>query len=363
MKYECLGEQFIHAVEQVSKARSKSNQTAHLQDIYISLEDHILTLRATNLEIICEKSISVKGIHNGEAIIKGDILVKVVSTLKNKTKALTCEVIEGVFVISSGKDVLEIKTTPQEDFPTLPNEGEEILTLSQDQFSTNIREVLFCVASTEIKPEIASVYLYTSNNELISVGTDSYRLAEKRTTLKDNKQLNILIPGRILSDTLAILEGDEGEVIISKKDGTLTFTKQNLIVCIQTTQGQFPDYKQLFPKEQTTVVTILKDDLTKALTATSLFTENYTPLTCQVENKTLTLQTKNETLGSATQIINIQQEGVDIQANYNNRYFLDVIPHLAGKNITLSFTTPNRPITIKSVEDTTFTYLLMPVNR
>ena len=225
MKYECLGENFIHAVEQVSKARSKSNQTAHLQDIYLKLEDHILTLRATNLEIICEKSISVKGIHNGEAIIRGDILVKVVNTLKNKTKALNCEVIEGIFVISSGKDVLEIKTTPHEDFPTLPSVGEEIFTLSQEQFSKNIRDVLFCVATTEIKPEISSVYLYTLQDELISVGTDSYRLAEKRTKLKQNKQINILIPGRILADTLAILEAEEGEITLSKKEGTLTFTK------------------------------------------------------------------------------------------------------------------------------------------
>ncbi len=363
MKYECLGDQFIHAVELVAKARSKSNQTAHLQDIYLNLEDHILTLRATNLEIICEKSISVKGIHNGEAIVKGDILVKAVNVLKNKTKALTCEIVEGVFVISSGKDVLEIKTTPQEDFPTLPNEGEEIMILPQEQFSKNIREVLFCVATTEIKPEIASLYLYSNNDELISVGTDSYRLAEKRTPLKQNKQINILIPGRILSDTLAILEGDEGDLRLSQKEGTLTFSKDNLTVCIQTTQGQFPDYKQLFPKEHTTTATIIKDDLTKALNTTSLFTENYTPLTCQIENKTLILQTKNETLGSATQIINIQQEGNDIQANYNNRYFLDTLPHLTGKNLTLSFTTPNRPVVIKSAEDTSFTYLLMPVNR
>ena len=78
-----------------------------------------------------------------------------------------CEVIEGVFVISSGKDVLEIKTTEQEDFPTLPKEGEEIVTLSQEQFSTNIREVLFCVATTEIKPEIASVYFYTIKESLL----------------------------------------------------------------------------------------------------------------------------------------------------------------------------------------------------
>jgi DNA polymerase-3 subunit beta len=363
MKYECLGEQFINAVEQVSKARSKSNQTAHLQDIFISLEDHILTLRATNLEIICEKSISVKGIHNGEAIVKGDILVKAVNTLKNKDKALICEVIEGVFIISSGKDILEIKTTSQEDFPTLPNEGEEILSLPQEQFSNNIREVLFCVATTEIKPEIASVYLYNTDDELISVGTDSYRLAEKKTKLKSNKQIQILIPGRVLVDTLSILEGDTGEITISKKEGTLTFTKQNLVLCIQTTQGQFPDYKQLFPKEQKTTTNILKDDLIKALNATSLFTENYSPLTCQIENKTLTLQTKNETLGSATQIINIQQDGDDIQANYNNRYFLDLMSHIQGKNITLAFTTPNRPVTIKSTEDNSFTYLLMPVNR
>jgi DNA polymerase-3 subunit beta len=363
MKFESLGEQFIHAVEQVAKARSKSNQTAHLQDVYLELEDHILTLRATNLEIICEKSIAVKGIHNGSCIVKGDILVKAASVLKNKTKALVCELVEGVFVITSGKDVLEIKTTQEEDFPTLPHTGEELFTISQDQFSKNIREVLFCVATTEIKPEIASVYFYTTDTECITVGTDSYRLAEKRTPFTQQKSVQILIPGKILPEVMSILENEDGDIMISKHEGTLTFSKETLTLSIQTTQGQFPDYRQLFPKEYNTTVSVLKEDLSKALSTTSLFTENFTPLLCQIDQGKFILQTKNENLGSATQTIDIQQEGQDIQANYNNRYFLDVLPHITGKTLTLQFTTPNRPVVIQGSEDQTFTYLLMPINR
>ena len=33
-------------------------------------------MRATNLELTCEKSVSMKGVINGECLINGDILVK-----------------------------------------------------------------------------------------------------------------------------------------------------------------------------------------------------------------------------------------------------------------------------------------------
>ncbi len=363
MKFECISEYLIITVEQVAKARSKSSTAAYLQDVYISLDDHQLTLRATNLEMTCEKSISVKGIHNGSVLIKGDILVKTVQAFKNKKTPLTCEVIEGVFVIASGNDVIEIKTTPQEDFPTLPHTGEELVTLPQDTFSTLIREVMFCAATTEIKPEIASVYLYNDKEVLTAVATDSYRLAEKKIHTENIPTVNLLIPQKYITDILSILESEEGDLTLSYQTGILTFTKNNLTLSVHSLTGQFPDYRQLFPKECTTTVVLSKEELTKALTVTSLFTENYSPLSCQIDGTTLTLQTKSESLGKATQTLEVTLTGEPISVYYNNRYFLDVIPHIEGNQMKMEFTTPNRPVVITSMNNTSFTYLLMPVNR
>lgn len=363
MKFECKGNTLVTVTQQVAKARSKNQSQSYLQDIHLSLEEHLLTLRATNLSIVCEKSISVKGIVNGSCILKGDTFVKIVSLLQNNDSTFICELIDGVFSITSDKKVIEIKTTPYEDFPTLPTEGEYIGTIPTQDFLSLIREVSFCSATTEIKPEISSVFIYTKDGNIFSVATDSYRLAEK--VIPNTKQLDIsvLLPQKYCADIISIFSEEEGEIKLYKNEGLLTLTINNLSVCIHTITGQFPDYKQLFPKEFTTICVIKKDELQRELTLTTYFTEQYSQVKCVFTTNELTLHSRNEQVGQVTNTLPLQKEGDDIEVSYNNRYFLDVFPHVQGNTLSLSFTTSNKPVFIQSKEDISFTYLLMPLNR
>lgn len=363
MKFECKGNALVIAVNQVSKARSKNQNQNYLQDIFLSLDNHLLTLRATNLEMTCEKSISVKGVQNGQCILKGETLVKIISLIQKNDNTLTCELIGGVFSIKSEKEEIEIKTTPYEDFPTLPKQGDNIGEISINNFIELIKSVSFCAATTEIKPEISSIYIYTKDKNIISVATDSYRLAEKIINNDNNLDLSILIPQKNINDIISILLEEEGNISIYKNEGILTLNINNLSLGINLITGNFPDYKQLYPKEFTTICNLNKDNLQKALTLTTYFTEQYSQVKCNFNGNELSLNSKNEAIGQATKIISIQKEGNDIEVNYNNKYFLDVFSHLKGENIILSFTTPNRAVFIKSKEDINFTYLLMPLNR
>lgn len=364
MKFECKGGALVTAVLQVAKARSKASSQNYLQDIHLTLDTHQLSLRATNLEIFCEKSISVKGIQNGACILQGETLVRIIPFLQKNDTVFSCELNEGVFSITSEKEVIEIKVTPYEDFPTLPPQGEALGKISKDVLSSLLKEVSFCAATTEIKPEISSVYVYTKDENLISVATDSYRLAEKTVALPKGLSLNVLIPQKHIADILYIIGEEEGDLEISLYESILTLsTGDNLTLCIHTVTGQFPDYRQLFPKEFTTTATLSKEDLQKSLTLTTYFTEQYSQVKCILTDKSLTLHSKNEAVGQVTNSVSITKSGEDIEVSYNNRYFLDVLSHIAGSTLVCSFTTPQRPVFIQSKEDISFTYLLMPLNR
>jgi DNA polymerase-3 subunit beta len=365
MKFECKGTSLITVVTSVSKARSKQTSQNYLQDIHIELENHLLTLRATNLEISCEKSVSVKGIQNGKCIVKGDTLVKITQLLQKQDETLVCELIDGVFSIKKESGVIELKTTPYEDFPTLPTQGESLGVISNKILTSIIRDVSFCAATTEIKPEISSVYIYTENETTITaVATDSYRLAEKRSDLHKPLTLSILIPQKHIVDILSILSEELGDISLYKNESIITcISESGLTLCLHTVTGQFPDYKQLFPKAFTTNVLIQKEDLQKALNLTTYFTEDYSQVECIFANNIVTTHSKNESIGQATNTIQSKQEGDDTEAKYNNKFFLESLSHVTGKQIELYFTTPNRPVFIKGTEDATFTYLLMPLTR
>ncbi len=363
MKFECKGNVFIKAVQQVSRARSKTQSQNQLQDIHLEMNDHLLTLRATNLELFCEKSIPVKGVVNGACLLQGETLLRIVSTFISNDITFICEIIDGVFSITTEKGVIEIKTTPYEDFPTLPKQGEQVGVMTREEVVTLLREVSFCSATTDIKPEISSVFLYTKDNLIYSVATDSYRLAEK--TIQNNKELefSFLIPQKHIGEIIQILNEEEGDLLLSKNESILSLTGQTVTLSIHTITGHFPDYQQLFPKEFTTTVTLSKEELQKSLLLTTFFNEQYSQVECIFTDNKCTLHSKNEKVGQVTHTINAVKEGEDIEVKYNNKFFLEVLPHIEGDSITCMFTTPNRPLFIQGKQDITFTYLLMPLNR
>jgi DNA polymerase-3 subunit beta len=363
MKFECKGEIFIKAVQQVSRARSKQQSKNYLQDIHLEIDTHLLTIRATNLEIFCEKSIPVKGFTNGVCLIQGETFLKILSTFQTLDITLTCEVVDGVFTITTSKGVIEIKTSTYEDFPTLPQQGEVLGSISKNYLNTLFKEVLFCAATTEIKPEISSVYIYTKDNLLYSVATDSYRLAEKTVPNEKNIECSLLIPQKHIADILQIINEEDGDIILSQYESILSFSSQSITLSVHTITGNFPDYKQLFPKEFTTTISLIKDDLQKALTLTTFFNELYSKVECIFTNNSVTFHSKNESIGQVTHTIESVQQGEDIEVTYNNRYFLDVLPHIEGNTIICKFTTSNKPMVIQSSSDISFTYLLMPLNR
>lgn len=363
MKFECKGEVFIKAAQQVSRARSKTQSQNYLQDIHLELDTHLLTLRATNLELFCEKSIPVKGLTNGACILQGETFLRILSTFQSNDITLTCEVIDGVFSITTEKGVIEIKTTPYEDFPTLPQQGIVIGSLSKDEILSLLKEVSFCSATTEIKPEISSVYIYTKNNLIYGVATDSYRLAEKTIQNEKGLDFSFLIPQKHVGEILQILSEEEGDITLSSNESILSLSSPNLTLSIHTVTGHFPDYHQLFPKEFLTTVKLSKQELQKALTLTTFFNEQYSQVECIFTDTKCTVHSKNEAVGQVTHTITSKKEGDDIEVKYNNKYFLEVLPRIEGDSIICKFTTSNKPVFIQGVQDVTFTYLLMPLNR
>jgi DNA polymerase III sliding clamp (beta) subunit (PCNA family) len=47
----------------------------------------------------------------------------------------------------------------------------------------------------------------------------------------------------------------------------------------------------------------------------------------------------------------------------NSNYFLDGLSHIGSDEVELFFTTSNKPVFIKDLNDESFTYLLMPLNK
>ena len=374
MKFEVNSKKLFNLVNQVIKAKNKSTNNQLFNNIYIKLEENILTMRATNLEITCEKSISVKGLVNGECLITGDYLFKAINNLNNIDTNINWETDENILNLNYLKSKINLKLSNFETFPNIPKTGKLIAKINLKDYIKLIKSVSFCASTTEIKPEISSIYLYSKNNELFSVATDSFRLAEKKINFNTEEDISVLIFQKNINEKISILENVLEEIKDEENkfleiylfENLLSFQINNTLISIRSVNGNFPDYRQLFPKEINTKIKIDKIEIKNTLNLSTIFIDNYSYIDFEInmEEKKIKTKSKNEKIGNLEKEILIEEgEGQNVSASYNSVYFLEGINNISGENLNLSWVSSNKPMFIKDDNDESFVYLLMPLNK
>ena len=76
-----------------------------------------------------------------------------------------------------------------------------------------------------------------------------------------------------------------------------------------------------------------------------------------------TVSANSGEVGTTTESIPATTEGEDIQLNFNQRYVVEPLSLINDESITMHFAGIGRPMVIKGVHDTSFRYLVMPMNK
>jgi len=198
------------------------------------------------------------------------------------------------------------------------------------------------------------------------VATDSFRLAEKKIKVKNIPEITkILLPYKNISDILRVLDTEDQTLRIAFNRNQISISGTGIYLTSRLIDGGFPDYNLIIPKEETTKVVLLKQDLLNNLRLSTIFADKFQQVVFSIttEEKKVSISSKNNDIGSSLSLIDAVIEGESIEVSFNLKYFIDVFQALGGDSVSLSFTKANKPILVRSVQDTSFLYLLMPTNR
>ena len=365
MNTTCAVEKIKNALALADKMSGKNLSLSALQALLIAAQKNEIVIRSTNLNVGIEIKIPAEVSQEGSVLVKGDVITNVCNNLDNND-TLSFTLSGENLVVKTKKVTSTIKCLPFEDFPTLPLVDGEKFTIKSETFSEGVRSVYFCAATTEIKPEIASIFIYAEQETLHFVATDSFRLAEKKITIDNFPDITrILIPYKNIADVLRVLDSLTGTITVVFNKNQLSISGGGVYFTTRLIDGAFPDYRLILPKEELTKVIVMKQELITTLRLSTIFSDKFFQVLFSVntKDKKIAIQSKNTDVGSSDVEVDAVIEGDPIEVTFNLKYFLDVFQALHGDSISLSFTKQNKPILVKSVHDTSFLYLLVPTNR
>lgn len=336
-----------------------------LSGIAIEAKEKSITLRATNLEtgieIFCEGVVK----KPGNVAIPANILKEITSSLSGDGM-VTLEQSKETIILSTEKGKSTIKTLPYDDVPTLgiPKDIKTNFSIA----GSTLRSLCSCVAgyasSSTVRPELASILFSAAGGIIKAVATDSFRLAEKKLSVSGSiPQFSLLIPAKNASDILQHIP--DTEVKVEADDHQLAISWEGGVAVTRLVSLAYPDYQQIIPKSFLAEATTLKKDFEGALKRTSVFSDSFQKvrLGLDVTGKKIALSAHNTDIGESKEEVGASLTGEAIELSFNHRYLTAPLPSLLSESITLSAAGIGRPLIIRGTGDTSFLYLVMPMNQ
>jgi len=367
MKVECLKENLVESISVVEKAVGKNLNLPVLGCILIEAKESKLKLKATNLDLGVEINISAKIIKEGMVAVSGSVFYNVINSIYSGDSIVLTTESDNLLITTPASKTL-VKSVPFEDFPLLPKvESKNSFAVSVEDFVKGLNSVWFSSSHSQIKPELASVYISINNKKIIFAATDSFRLSEKTLNNKKVPDFDpLLIPIVNIPEIVKVLEYiSSGEIIITFTENQISFGTDNVYITSRLISGIYPDYRQIIPKKATTKIIILKQDLINSLKKINIFSDKFNQVGFHVsaKQKKCTLTSSNQDVGETTEELQAAVEGEDLDINFNHRYITDALQTITSDSISLSFGGFGKPMVMEGVSDQSYLYLVMPMNK
>ncbi len=366
MQCSIVREQLLEPVSLSDKVCGKNLAAPVLSCVLLSVAEHVLTVTATNLEVGVSYHLPVAASEDGVVAVSGTVLAQVLAALPSGT-SLNLVLEGGFLVVQSAGGATKIAVHDPSDFPELPRVADAVaVSLPAHEFRGALTSVAYCASTSLVKPELASIFVHPDGGVLTTAATDSFRLAERRVPLKQPVSCSpFLIPAKSVADVLRVLDRAQGSVDLAVGEHQLALTFPGTYLTLRLTAGTFPDYTQIIPKEFRTSAAVLRADLERALRKAAIFSGQFskTVLTIEPEEGAFTLHTESASVGEATDSVPATLSGDRATLSFNHRYLLDALQPIQSESVLLEVAGGMQPVLVHPVQDDTFRYLVMPMNR
>jgi len=97
----------------------------------------------------------------------------------------------------------------------------------------------------------------------------------------------------------------------------------------------------------------------------SVFSDKFNQANIKIipSKKSFTITSKSNDVGESQSSIDATVSGDPIDINFNHRYISECLQSVDSDALSLSFSGSTKPLVVKGVSDSSFVYLVMPMNR
>ena len=378
MRISCLQENLSRGLAVVGRAVATRATLPVTQNVLLSVDQSMLKLSATNLEIAVTTWTGAMIEEEGAVTVPARLLTEFVNALPNDRIDLELEPGSGVLKLSCARSQANIHGTDAGEFPPIPTvDGDAAAQVDPAALNTAISRVAFAAATEESRPVLTGVEMKLEGDRFSLAAADGFRLAVHNGSLSApvESEIKVIVPARTLNELNRLLADREEpvEIMMAPAKGQVLFRvkgAETVEVVSQLLQGSFPNYEQLIPERHDTRTILDLPGLLRAVRTAAIFARDgsniirleMTPNPAGGNGGTVAVSARSEEVGDNRD--EVDAEGIAGEAGkiaFNSRYLLDVLSVLERGQIALETTTSSSPGVFKPVDSADYVHVVMPM--
>jgi DNA polymerase-3 subunit beta len=370
MKLSIERASLLRALGHVQSVVEKRNTIPILSNVLLRAADDRLSLVATDMDLEIVESVGANVTAAGATTAPAHTLFEIVRKLPDGSQ-IDLELIDNGNALSlrAGRSTFRLGCLPVDDFPHMTGgELNHPFTLAAADLKSMIDRTRFAMSAEETRYYLNGIYVHTAKADgidtLRAVATDGHRLARVEIALPTaaTDMPGVIIPRKTVNEIRRLIDESTGQIGLSLSENKIRFAFDDVVLTSKLIDGTYPDYTRVIPSGNDKILAVDTKVFTSAVDRVStISTEKSRAVKLSLADRTLTLSANSPDSGSASEDIEVQYEGGNIEIGFNARYLLDITSQIDGDGCQLVMADSASPTLIRDPSDPQAIYVLMPM--
>lgn len=364
MKFICPQSVLSEAIATVSKAVSSKSTHPVLNGILIEAIGSEVKLTGNDLSLGIETRFTAEIEREGSVVLPARLFGEIIRKLMPLNVEMEANELHETRIVC---DRSEFKLVGMSDaeFSEIPEvDAASGVQIECGLLKGMIKQTLFATSLDESRPVLTGALFEFEPNRLSVVAIDGYRLALRQAVIHSEIQGKVVVPSKTLNEVSKILAGvaDAEVVHVLFTDRHILFELNQIRIVSRLLEGEFIKYAQILPKDNKTIVKTQTESLLGALERASLMAKESKNSSIKLSIKAQRMNIlSNVEIGSVNEEVSIDLHGPELDIGFNPKYLIDALKVMESEWVNLEFSTNVSPCIMKPADQSSYTYLVLPV--
>jgi DNA polymerase-3 subunit beta len=375
MKFVCAQNELNNQLSSVSRAVSSRPSRPVLGNILVSADAEAQSVTLVGFDEVMgiESRFDALVETSGSLTLPAKLWGDIVSRLPSEDITVAAEDDATTVTLTSTSGRYQVRGLTAEDYPALPVvTAGEVVALAAEALLEGLRGSLFASSTDETKQVLTGVHLLTEPDGLEFAATDGHRLAVVQTrddsgpAADAGAPMNVTVPAKALRELERMVQAYAStEPVTVRLDETqVMFDLGPQKLTTRLLEGQYPNYRQLLPKQFARQVTLSRRDWVSSLERIAVLAgqkNDIIKMSLHSVDQMVSLSVEALEVGSGQEELQAQISGDDLDIAFNVRYLLDGLKAFNSNEVQMQCNAATSPAVILPLGEIKMTYLVMPV--